>query len=158
MRNWQVIALLIGGAGSFLAFLGQEAWIAVTTSGTVTVGALANLQLYGRTYLLYFRAAKDLENLSNSISPEERQSKTPEDSVDIICQFEEIFRREGELWREQAQDALAQVDAGISDLAETSSSRRYDPVVMYVPLAFIVTSVELRWSLSSYNPRCNRAP
>lgn len=127
MRRWQVIALIIGGAGSFLAFLGQEAWIAVTTSGAVTVGALANLRLYGRTYLLYYRASTDLKERVNKWETMDKPDLNAEQSAVKINEYEDIFKQEGRLWRQQALDALAQADASIYDSFRNGVGGAYIP-------------------------------
>ncbi len=129
MRNWQLIGLIIGGAGSFLAFLGHEAWIAVTTSGAVTVSALANLQLSGRTYLLYYRAASDLQNRSAEwdYTRDEKERPTSEERAMLVEDFENIFEHEGQLWRQQAIDALAQVDSSITDSFRSGTGNLYIP-------------------------------
>jgi len=134
MRRWQVVALIIGGAGSFLAFIGQEPWVAVTTSGAVTVGALANLQLAGRTYLLYYRTANDLVNRVAQMRYEKgltdltkdlHKKLSVEEMAELVEHFEDIFRQEGELWRRQAIDALSQVDSSISDTFRSGTGSEY---------------------------------
>ena len=124
MRDWQVVALIIGGAGSLLAFLGQEAWIAVTTSGAVTVAALANLKLSGRTYLLYYRTADDLDDRVGQWQNDGKPSD-PEADAKLVEDFENIFRQEGKLWRQQAIDALSQVDSSINETFRSGTGNMY---------------------------------
>jgi|GEM_PF-2975135 len=145
MRDWQIVGLIIGGAGALLAFLGEEAWIAVTTSGAVTVAALANLRLSGRTYLLYYRTANDLidrvsewqndksriqkeDNPDDSAEPQQENELTIQvNPADLVSDFEDIFHQEGKLWRRQAIDALSQVDSSISETFRSGTGNLYIP-------------------------------
>ncbi len=116
MGRWQVVALVIGGAGSLLAYLGYEAWVAVTTSAAVTVSALANLMMYGRTYVIYHVAAQQLRQHYNSWNAKTAEYRMQAENIStFVASVETIFKNEINQWQQQAQDALEQADLEARD-------------------------------------------
>jgi len=111
MGRWQVVALTIGGAGSLLAFLGHEAWVAVTTSAAVTVSSLASLMMYGRTYLIYHVAARNLRHSYNRWSAKTDQERAnPKHVSKFVVEVENTFESEINIWIQQAKDAMEDSD------------------------------------------------
>lgn len=119
MGRWQIVALVIGGAGSVLAYLGLEAWVAVTTAAAVTVAALADLQMYGRTYMIYLMTAQDLHHYQQMWENDtEEDQNNSQNIASFVDKIEERFEAEIADWRKQVQDALSDIDKNIPPIVD----------------------------------------
>lgn len=132
MGRWQIVALIIGGAGSLLSFLGHESWVAITTSAAVTVTALSDLMMYGRTYMIYHEAArklrqrydrwniefpkKDAEKENQKTDAEKKKDAEKEKLLfsQLVHDIENIFEEEIEDWIKQTKEPNEETTSGKS--------------------------------------------
>ncbi len=121
MGRWQIAALVIGSAGSVLAYLGLEGWVAVTTAAAVTVTALADLRMYGRTYMIYMLTAQDLRHYHQMWDNDtEEHQNDPMYIANFVDKIEERFENEIRDWRKQVQDALSDVDKNTATIVDNT--------------------------------------
>lgn len=104
MRRERIWSLVVSGAGSILAAMGEmfAALVAVTTAMGVALNRRAELRMYGATYSIYHWAANTLQDELDewNILPE---SERTEDAVStFVLRVEGIFSEEREMWRDQA--------------------------------------------------------
>lgn len=101
---------IIGGLGSFLAAIGLEVWIAVTTS---IVGASVTYLGYKQTerkLMKYNQSSTDLSNVKgwwNALSAEEQANQKNIDS--LVEHTEQVLQSELDGWIQQMQNALAEL-------------------------------------------------
>lgn len=104
------LTFIIGGLGSFLAAVGLEVWIAVTTS---LVGAFVTYLGYRqteRTLMKYNQSSTDLSNVKawwNALSAEEQADQKNIDS--LVEHTEQVLQSELDGWIQQMQNALAEL-------------------------------------------------
>ncbi|MCW3107373.1 MAG: hypothetical protein JWQ09_1879 [Segetibacter sp.] len=104
------LTFIIGGLGSFLAAVGLEVWIAVTTS---MVGAFVTYLGYKqteRTLMKYNQSSTDLSNVKgwwNALSAEEQADQKNIDS--LVEHTEQVLQSELDGWIQQMQNALAEL-------------------------------------------------
>lgn len=121
MGQWEVVALAIGGAGALLAFLEYGNWVAVTTSAAVTVTGLAHLMMYGRTYVIYHQAARELRQKYDWWNAQTDDYRVkPEHISEFVATVECIFETEIGHWQEQIKDALEQAELDIGQMIESA--------------------------------------
>lgn len=96
-------------------------WVAVTTAAAVTVAALADLQMYGRTYMIYTMTAQDLRHYRQmwDNDTEENQNDT-ENIARFVDKIEERFEAEIADWRKQVQDALSDIDKNAAAITDNT--------------------------------------
>jgi len=106
--RWATIA--IGGLGTFLAAIGFELWIAVTTSMVAAVTAYLEYMQVESALLHYNQAASDLETIRRwwvSLRPE---GKTERVNIDrLVDQAERVMRSESAGWIQEMHDAMAEL-------------------------------------------------
>ena len=104
------LTFIVGGLGSFMAAVGLEVWIAVTTS---MVGAFLTYIGYKqteRTLMKYNQSATDLTNVKgwwNALSAEEQANQKNIDS--LVEHTEQVLQSELDGWIQQMQNALAEL-------------------------------------------------
>jgi len=112
LKYLQWFIYIAGGVGTFLAAIGLEIWVALTTAlGTAFVTYLEYRQTEN-TLLLYNQVASELRNLKNwwlALSPSERESDTNKNL--LIQQGEDILMNEQVGWVKNMTDAMAQLQA-----------------------------------------------
>ncbi len=115
MRNLQVASIVIGAMGSILVFAGYAPWVAVTTFASVSVNMLAGLSMYGRTYSIYLKSANKLRQLDLkwNFTPE-TDRETSKFKSDFVHDVETVFKEELDLWIQQVQKSVSEVDQELS--------------------------------------------
>ena len=107
---WQVLALIAGGLGTFLAAIGWQLWVTVTTAlATAFVAYLENRQTH-MTIVHYNQTATNLENVKiwwTALSPEEQAEQ--KNIEQLVIATEEILSAETAGWVQQMQDALGKL-------------------------------------------------
>jgi hypothetical protein len=107
LHQLQWLFYIIGGAGTLLAALGLEVWIALTTSMVTALTTYMEYQQLEKDLTKKNQAASDLFNLRTwwiSLSPLE-QSK--QHNIDILVgNTERILQSEFTNWMQEMQDAL----------------------------------------------------
>lgn len=111
--KWRQIAIyVIGGAGTLLAAIEFQIWIAVTTAlATALTAYLEHFQLES-TLIKYNQSASDLGNIKSwwrALSKSERQS--PANQTLLVESTERVLENELTGWVQRMQDALAKIRA-----------------------------------------------
>lgn len=112
LKYLQWLIYISGGVGTFLAAIGLEIWVALTTAlGTAFVTYLEYRQTEN-TLLLYNQVSSELRNLKNwwlALSPTERESDINKNL--LVQQSEDILMNEQAGWVKNMTDAMAQLQA-----------------------------------------------
>ena len=108
MRRLQWSIYIIGGAGTFLAAMGAELWIALTTAIVTAITAYLGHQQMEETLMSYNQAEADLENILTwwtALSAAEKAE--PSNISKLVAETEKVL--EGELagWVRKMQEAVA---------------------------------------------------
>ncbi len=106
--RWATIAF--GGLGTFLAAIGFELWIAVTTSMVGAVTAYLEYMQVESALLHYNQAAADLETIRRwwiSLQPEAKAERANIDR--LVDQAERVMRSESAGWIQEMHDAMAEL-------------------------------------------------
>ena len=127
LKYLQWLIYIAGGVGTFLAAIGLEIWVALSTSlGTAFVTYLEYRQIEN-TLMLYNQVSSELRHIKNwwlALSPAERESETNKDL--LVQQGEDILMNEQMGWVKNMTDALAQLQAR----QEKDEEARLDPDVL----------------------------
>ena len=112
LKYLQWLIYIAGGVGTFLAAIGLEIWVALTTAlGTAFVTYLEYRQTEN-TLLLYNQVSSELRNLKMwwlALSPAERESDINKNL--LVQQSEDILMNEQAGWVKNMTDAMAQLQA-----------------------------------------------
>jgi uncharacterized Tic20 family protein len=101
---------IVGGTGVFLAAVGQQAWIALTTAIVTAFSTYLVNQRTENTLIKYNQTATDLTNIKawwNSLSAEEQSMQINIDS--LVAHTEEILQGELDGWVQRLQNPLAEL-------------------------------------------------
>jgi hypothetical protein len=101
---------IIGGIGTFVAAIGQQVWIALTTSVVAAMGTYLSYRQVENTLIKYNQAATDLANVKawwNALSAEEQAQQTNIDS--LVEHTEQVLQSELDGWVQQMQNALEEL-------------------------------------------------
>jgi hypothetical protein len=101
---------IIGGIGTFLAAIGQQVWIALTTSIAGAFGTYLGYRQTESTLTKYNQAATDLSNVKawwNALSAEEQSNQQNIDS--LVEHTEKVLQSELDGWIQQMQNSLAEL-------------------------------------------------
>ena len=101
---------IVGGLGTFLAAIGKQVWIALTTSIVAAFGTYLGYRQTERTLMKYNQAATDLANVKawwNALSSEEQSKQENIDS--LVEHTEQVLQTELDGWIQQMQNSLAEL-------------------------------------------------
>ncbi|MCW3081983.1 SLATT domain-containing protein [Segetibacter sp.] len=104
------LTFIIGGLGSFLAAIGLEVWIAVTTALVAAFVTYLGYTQTERTLMKYNQSSTDLSNVKgwwNALSAEEQAAQKNIDS--LVDHTEQVLQSELDGWIQQMQNALAEL-------------------------------------------------
>jgi hypothetical protein len=110
LRKYQILILAAGAVGTFLAAVGLQLWVAVTTAlATAFIGFLQYRQTEN-TLLQYTQTSTNLENVKAWWTALSAQEQADRKNVDKLVETtERILESEHRGWIQQMQDALAQL-------------------------------------------------
>jgi hypothetical protein len=112
LKRWQWAIYIAGGLGTFLAAIGLELWIALTTAVAAVFAMILQFNRFEDTLVKYNQAATDLANVQGwwtALSPGERKVQ---ENVDQLVEYtERILKDEHAGWVQEMQDALAELRA-----------------------------------------------
>ena len=112
IKQMQVAILVAGGAGTLLAAVGAELWVALTTAlATALTTSLAYRQLE-ETLVRYNQSAVDLANVREwwtKLSPAAKRN--PKNIDQLVEVTEKVLATELSGWVQRMEDALAQLKA-----------------------------------------------
>jgi hypothetical protein len=109
-RRLRWAMLLFGGLGTFLAALGLEIWVAVTTAAAGALATYLEAQQLETTVTLYNQAAADLEAIKSwwlALPPNEQSKSRTIDR--LVERAERIMRAEQAGWVQEMQDAMTEL-------------------------------------------------
>ncbi len=115
-RNYQTLQwsiLVIGGLGTLLAAIGQEVWVAVTSTAAASLGAYVELRRLESDLASFNTAAGDLNNLRiwwNSL--DDARKKQPEHFEQLVKNTENVIQTENSGWVTEMQEALTELYSG----------------------------------------------
>jgi uncharacterized membrane protein YhiD involved in acid resistance len=108
----QVAILVAGGAGTLLAAVGAELWVALTTAlATALTASIASRQL-DETLVRYNQSATDLANVRDwwtKLSPAAKRN--PKNIDQLVEVTEKVLETELSGWVQRMENALAQLKA-----------------------------------------------
>lgn len=104
------LTFVLGGVGTYLAAVNQQAWIALTTALVAAIGSYLGYMQTENTLTKYNQAATDLANVKawwNAL-PAEDQAK--QENIDSLVEHtEQVLQSELDGWVQQMQNALAEL-------------------------------------------------
>jgi hypothetical protein len=108
-RAYRVIAIVFGGLGTFLAAVGLQIWVAVSTSVVAIFTTLVESRQLETSATFYNQAAADLMSIRswwNALPEADRESQATIDR--LVERSERILRAEHAGWVQEMQDAMTQ--------------------------------------------------
>ncbi len=123
------LTFIIGGAGTYLAAVDQQVWIALTTTGVAAIGTYLGYMQTESTLTKYNQAATDLANVKawwNALSAEEQS--LPQNIDSLVEHTEQVLQSEMDGWVQEMQNALAELRKGPETAPEKEENpERKDP-------------------------------
>ncbi|MBN1991572.1 MAG: DUF4231 domain-containing protein [Anaerolineae bacterium] len=112
LRRYQWLIYIAGGAGTLLAAVGLDLWIALTTALVAAFTTYLEYQQVENTLVKYNQGSSNLANVRAwwlALSAEEQASQ---DNIDkLVSHTEKIIKNEHAGWVQEMQDALADLRA-----------------------------------------------
>ena len=106
LRRLQMLVYLVGGMGTFLAALGLELWIALTTACVTAVTSYLGSQQVESIVVKYSQAAVELGNVKAwwmALGPEAQSRQSAVD--ELVERTETVLMREHSQWVVQLEQA-----------------------------------------------------
>jgi len=130
LKKLSWLIYIFGGVGTFLAAVGLELWVALTTTLVGGFTTLLEYQQIENSLMKYNQAATDLANVQSwwtALPPREKGKHTNFDR--LVSQTETILQSELTGWVQQMEDSLANLRAQQTrtDQAETGASSSQQP-------------------------------
>jgi len=113
LRRLYWATFIVGGVGTYMAAIGMQVWVALTTSVVVALGTYLGYRQTESTLMKYNQAATDLANVKawwDALSSEEQAQQVNIDS--LVDHTEQILQTEMDGWIQQMQNALADLRKG----------------------------------------------
>ncbi|HJQ24259.1 MAG TPA: DUF4231 domain-containing protein [Blastocatellia bacterium] len=107
------LTFVIGGIGTYLAAIGQQLWIALTTAIVAALGTYLGYRQTENTLMKYNQAATDLANIKawwNALPADEQAKQTNINS--LVAHTEQVLQSELDGWVQQMQNALSELRKG----------------------------------------------
>jgi hypothetical protein len=105
--RYQWLILIIGGAGTFLAAVGLELWIALTTALVAAFAAYLDYHQTEKTLMIYNQALTGLQNVQAWwIALSEEEKADPAIFDQLVDDTEHILATEHAGWVQQLEDAM----------------------------------------------------
>jgi len=108
MLSWATFGT--GAVGTYLAAIGQEVWIVLTTAIVSGIGIFLGYRQVESTLGKYNQAAADLDNVRawwQALPPEDRGSQATTDA--LVDHTEQVLQLDLDGWVQQMQNALAEL-------------------------------------------------
>ena len=112
LKRLEWLAYIAGGAGTLLAAIGLELWIALTSALIVAFGTYLEYQQVENTLMRYNQARTDLANVRGWwLALPAVEQKDPKNVDKLVGLTEKILRREQAGWVQEMDDTLAELRA-----------------------------------------------
>ncbi|HYO20917.1 MAG TPA: DUF4231 domain-containing protein [Flavisolibacter sp.] len=108
LRRLYWLTFIIGGIGTYLAAIGMQAWVALTTSMVAAFGTYLGYRQTESTLTKYNQTATDLANVKawwEALSAEDQAAQ--ENINSLVNHTEQVLQSELDGWVQQMQNALA---------------------------------------------------
>jgi hypothetical protein len=102
------LTFIVGGIGTYLAAVGQQVWIALSTALVAAMGSYLGYRQTESTLTKYNQAATDLSNVRawwHALPPGQQLQQANIDS--LVEHTEQVLQAESDGWVQQMQNALA---------------------------------------------------
>ena len=118
------LTFILGGLGTYMAAIGQQVWIALTTSLVAAMGTFLGYRQTESTLIKYNQAATNLSNVRawwNALPAEEQLRQS---NIDLLVEHtEQVLESEHAGWVRQMQNALAELHKNQPSSAEHQESQ-----------------------------------
>lgn len=125
IKRARLVALIIAGAGSVIAALGNglEGLVVITTAAGVALNMKADSRMYGATYATYHLTASRLRNELNEwdILTKEQQSDVA-NGANFVARMEKILSDERETWHSSAIEIQNSTDRAVTSRIHTDGN------------------------------------
>lgn len=128
MLYW--LTFIIGGVGTYLAAVGMQAWIALTTSLVAAIGTYLGYRQTENTLTKYNQAATNLSNVRAWWDALPAHAQANQVNIDSLVEHtEQVLQFELDGWIQQMQNALAELrkGQGITDEKEEKNEPQEPP-------------------------------
>lgn len=123
LRFYQLAILVIGGLGTFLAAIGGELWVPLTTAAVTAITTYLLSEQYQETIVRYNQNKTDLQNVEiwwRALSPTDKDK--PENIKKLVNITEDLMIQEVRGWVQNMQDALSDLRKDLSDNGQQAST------------------------------------
>ena len=125
LLSW--LTFIVGGVGTYLAAVGQQVWIALTTALVAAMGTYLGYRQTESTLTKYNQAATDLANVRAWWHALPSEQQTQQASLDLlVTHTEQVLQSEHDGWVQQMQNALAELH---KNQAATAAERPAAPAL-----------------------------
>ncbi|MGI4864439.1 MAG: SLATT domain-containing protein [Janthinobacterium lividum] len=108
LLSW--LTFIVGGVGTYLAAVGQQVWIALTTAGVAALGSYLGYRQTESTLTKYNQSATDLANVRswwNALAPDDQLLQV---NIDLLVSHtEQVLQSNLDGWVQHMQNALAEL-------------------------------------------------
>ena len=121
----QYVIFVVGGAGTFLAAINQQVWIALTTAIAAAIATHLSYRQTENTLTKYNQAATDLANCKAwwIALPAEEQAR--QENLNLLVEHtEKVLQSELDGWVQQMQNALAELRKDQGTAADKAAAER----------------------------------
>ena len=110
LRKYQIAILVAGGVGTFLAAVGLDLWVALTTALAAAFTTYLQYRQTENTLMQYNQTATNLMNVKGWWTALTAEQQAEQRNVDRLVEVtERILETETYGWVQQMQDALAEL-------------------------------------------------
>lgn len=123
LRYFQVAILVAGGLGTFLAAIGGELWVPLTTAAVTAITSYLLSEQLQETIVRYNQNKTDLQNVEiwwRALSPTDKEK--PENIKKLVNTTEDLMIQEVKGWVQNMQDALSDLRKDLSESEQQASS------------------------------------
>ena len=131
LRRLYWLTFIIGGIGTFLAAIGQQAWVALTTSLVAACGTYLGYRQTEHTLMKYNQTATDLSNVKAWWDALSSQDQANTKNIELLVDHtEQVLQSELDGWVQQMQNALADLrkepepSKGESEIVQTTITKQ----------------------------------
>lgn len=124
LRYFQLTILVAGGLGTFLAAIGGELWVPLTTAAVTAITSYLLSEQLQETIVRYNQNKTDLQNVEiwwRALSPTDKEK--PENIKKLVNTTEDLMIQEVKGWVQNMQDALSDLRKDLSESDQQNSSK-----------------------------------
>jgi hypothetical protein len=108
LRRLYWLTFVIGGIGTYLAAIGMQAWVALTTSMVAAFGTYLGYRQTESTLTKYNQTATDLANVKAWWDALSAENQAEQENINsLVNHTEQVLQSELDGWVQQMQNALA---------------------------------------------------